>query len=783
MFALLVFAWVSADQVGGIVVDPHQRPIAGAVVEITCADLAIATDSNERGVFEIDVRATGACELSVSHPGFETETRSVVVPASSPLTFELSPANWEERVEVLERRVTPAKLATAGMGGASVTADVMRVAGPDSARWLTLAQRAAGQPLGTYALTVNGMPSSLLPPSDAISAISTAPDPFSAEAAGADRVMIDVTSEPPREWQLSLSPGALANQQQDVLLPEASSRSQHRAFAAGGPLVTQGAVRAFLSASHSFATGQPTYLEHVDGGDRLTSSVESSTDSRLWTGDVYGRRGAWEVSGSVSASRSAITNGGIGGRSGPPGALEILSTVRRDQLIWRRSGRSVLLRGGISVERERRDVKSPVTGPGYVFADRLIAGAPDTLAFSQRSSATSVRAIAASRGGPVQGWMAGFEAGTKVIRERRLFNAAGVIVVTAPHELTGARFVRPVDVAAHVSTPHVAGFAQRVIASTDRIWARIGARAEWQREFGVIVSPRAAVGFQAGRYLIGANIGTFSDFWMAPDHIEASFRTAAPIIVQSGTITLPVLFHGNGARRTDMVTRVSAIRPFRIGSIGVEEIIRLGGHLSGLTRRLAADHLIDVLDDSRSLLRRQMRLRIDVAHAAWSAAGFYEHAYARDDTGGTFSLPASGSNLAAERGPAVGVPAHALTGMLAGSVRGVRVLASVRASSGTPYSLLTGLDPEGLFTFTGRVGESRNLQRSPPSSDVSTYLARQFRLPVAKFNVDVGVRFENLFGAVTPLDIERSAASSLAGRPITAARGRSISAWATLGRR
>jgi hypothetical protein len=253
--------------------------------------------------------------------------------------------------------------------------------------------------------------------------------------------------------------------------------------------------------------------------------------------------------------------------------------------------------------------------------------------------------------------------------------------------------------------------------------------------------------------------------------------------VQSGTATLPVLFRGDGAKRMDTVTRVSAIRPFRIVSIGVEETFRFGHRLSGLTRRVAADELVDVLDHSRTLTRRQTRVRIDAARRRWSATGFYEHAHARDDTGGTFSLPAAGSNLAAEQGPAVGVPTHALTGMFTGSLRGVRVLASVRASSGTPYSLLTGLDPEGLFTFTGRVGESRNLQRSPPSSDVSAYLARQFRLPVRKLKIDAGLRFENLFGALTQLDIERSAASSLAGRPVSAARGRSISAWATLGRR
>ena len=782
MIALLL-ALATADQVRGTVIDPNQRPLPGAAIEIACDDLMGTAAADASGGFTIDLRAAGACEIRVSHPGFKTLTRSVVVPTASSLTFQLSPADWEEHVEVRARRSTPAQAALGTLGASTATGDAMRVAGPDSARWLALAQRSAGQPAGTYALTVNGMPTSLLPSAEVIASIGAAMDPFSVEVAGADLVMIDITSELPRRWQFDLSPGMLTNRQPDVLLPEASHSAQHRSFGAGGPLTRGGQLRAQVSASTTVARDWPTYVEHHGNGDRLAASIESETKGAAWSGEITGRRGAWELHGSLFRSDAAFANGGIGGRSGPPGALDIVSTARREQLVWRRAGRRVVVRGGIAFERERRDVSSAFSGAGYVFADRLVAGAPDTLATSHRSSATTVRAVAASREAPIRGWLIGLEAARHAVREQRLFNPSGLIFMAGPSEFAGPRLIRAGEVTARAGAEHVAAFAQHVVAEKNRIWARLGARTEWQRDFGLAVSPRVALGLRAGSFLLGGNVGTFSDLWAASEQLERDFRVAAPAFIEGGTAGLPLVFAGDGTRRTDIVMRSSITRPFRGGSVAVEEVLRLGTHLSGLTRRADAGRLIDVMDHARTLVRRQTRVRVDIARRGWAASGFYEHVHARDDTAGPFSLPAMSGDLDAERGPALGIPAHALTGVVSGRARSVRILVSARVSSGTPYSLLTGVDPEGLFTFSGRVGNTRNPARSPASSDVSAYFARQLRLPLARLGMDVGVRLENMIGALAPLDVERSVASRLAGRAVSAARGRAASIWATFGRR
>lgn len=783
MIALLLAALAATDPVRGAVIDPHQRPIGGAAVTIACGALVRASDTTDNGRFEIDLDRTGACEVRVTHPGFEPLTRAILLPESASLTFELSPANWEERVDVAGRQLAPSQVATTALGGAALNTDVMRVAGPDPARWLTLARRAAGQPLGTYALTVNGMPAAALPPADAISSIGTALDPFSVEAGGADRVMVDVVSDPPRRWQFAASPGILTNRQHDVLLRDASQGSQHRALGAGGPLTKSGTLRVAAAASTTRAWGRPTYVEQTSTGDRLTVSAESAAEDSAWTGEVAGHHGAWALHGSFSGSRSTVVNAGIGGRSGPAGALDIDSSFQREQLMWRRTGRRVLWRGGVSFERAHGDVRSLSTGAGYVFAERLLAGAPDTLGLSHRSSTMTLRAIASSPDAPIRGWLLGVEAERNADGEYRRFNPSGQIFVAGPMEPVGPRMVRPPSANADVRTQRLTTFAQRVVAHTHRIWARVGARAEWQQDFGVVVSPRVALGARAGSFFIGANAGTFSDLWSAADQLEREFRLHAPGVVESGVSRIPLLFSGGGARRRDTVVRGSLVRPFRGGSVGIEETMRFGTSLAGLTRRREETALVDLLDHSRSLARRQTRVRLELDRRGWIATGFYEYAYARDTTDGPFALPAASRELDAERGPSSGVPAHAATAMLSGGAGGVRLLISTRITSGTPYSQLTGLDPEGLFTFKGRSSGSRNRQRTPASSDLSAYVARQFSLPVGKLSVDTGLRLENLLGGLSALDVERSATSALAGKPVSAARGRSISAWATLGRR
>jgi hypothetical protein len=77
----------------------------------------------------------------------------------------------------------------------------------------------------------------------------------------------------------------------------------------------------------------------------------------------------------------------------------------------------------------------------------------------------------------------------------------------------------------------------------------------------------------------------------------------------------------------------------------------------------------------------------------------------RNDADGPFSLPASSYDLAAEWGPAAGVPHHIFSGMLNTTLmRNIRLGLSGTARSGSPYNITTGRDDNGDTVFNDRPG-------------------------------------------------------------------------------
>jgi hypothetical protein len=289
---------------------------------------------------------------------------------------------------------------------------------------------------------------------------------------------------------------------------------------------------------------------------------------------------------------------------------------------------------------------------------------------------------------------------------------------------------------------------------------------------------------RAGRFFFGGNLGQFSDLWPAAEELERRARVNVPTFVSRGEETWPIVLQGEGARRSDFVARASVVRSFGRVSAALEQTVTLGRNLPGITRTLADGQLVDTLAHDRRLERSQTHLRLDLPIGRWRATAHYEYAHSTDDSPGTFALPARQSDLAAETGPSSSIPRHRWTGLVVGKLPGqIRLMVTARAASGTPYSLLTGIDPEGLLTFNGRLTAHRNQQRFESTSDVSAYAARTFVVPKIGMKVDSGMRLENLLGAVTALDVEPSVSSSFAGRAVSATGGRAISFWTTLGRK
>ena len=786
MHLWLILALLAApqDPIRGSVTDPDARAIAGARVEMICSEARASATTDDRGTFSFELPGGPPCLLRVNHGGFAEYTRTLTFPLRiEPIEIRMVLSRYKEQVDVRALRPGPARAATGITDATTLTAERLGVAGPDMTRWLALAERAAGQSPGSRSLTVNGLDSAVPPPAGEVTSVRVANDPFSAEFSGADRVQIEITTQPGRRWNASASPGMFSAGRHDLLLPAASSSSQNRSFNAGGPLTRSGSLRAYASASDVRNDSHPTYLKA--SGDALAATLATSTNTGGWTTGVAGWIGALALQGSLTATGTRITNGGVGGRSGPAGALDLDIAARRFQTTWQRTGTAWSLRGGLSVDRQRQGTSAAATGAGRVLADRLIAGAPDVLSLSQHATSWHVRTIVESGQDMPARWLFGIDAASDQLAGSRAFNPDGILVVTAPDATGGALFIRSGAVTTSARTATSALFGQRTLVSTERVWLRLGARADWQRNQGVAFSPRLSVGVALGGFLVGANMGMFSDPWSASAELERRYRAAQPpLTVSADGRTWPITITGEPRRRSDTVLRASIIRPAGRATLAVEETWTRGRHLAGLTRSATLGTLVDTLDSSRSMSRWLTHLRIDMPFGSWTTTAHYEFADGHDNTDGIFTWPQAQTDLAAEWGPSSGLPRHAFTALTSGSLgHGVQFLLSARAASGTPFSLVTGLDPGGVFTFTGRASRARNQQRLPSTSDLSAYGSRSFLLPFGGLSIDTGVRLENLLGTVTPLDVERLASSPFAGRPVSAAQGRTMSVWVTIDRR
>jgi hypothetical protein len=100
----------------------------------------------------------------------------------------------------------------------------------------------------------------------------------------------------------------------------------------------------------------------------------------------------------------------------------------------------------------------------------------------------------------------------------------------------------------------------------------------------------------------------------------------------------------------------------------------------------------------------------------------------QNDADGPFSLPADSYDLAAEWGPATGVPNYVASAMFSGPVwRTVRLSLSTSLQGGTPYNVTTGRDDNGDTIFNDRpAGVGRNSARGTATWDVGARLSYAF---------------------------------------------------------
>jgi hypothetical protein len=95
--------------------------------------------------------------------------------------------------------------------------------------------------------------------------------------------------------------------------------------------------------------------------------------------------------------------------------------------------------------------------------------------------------------------------------------------------------------------------------------------------------------------------------------------------------------------------------------------------------------------------------------------------------------------------------------------------------SGTPYTVITGKDPEALGTFCDRGGRPRNGATGPPHRSVSLYASRHVGIGVLTF--DVGASIDNLFNHRNVFEVGRVACTPWFGRALDAGAARTFEIW------
>jgi hypothetical protein len=294
-------------------------------------------------------------------------------------------------------------------------------------------------------------------------------------------------------------------------------------------------------------------------------------------------------------------------------------------------------------------------------------------------------------------------------------------------------------------------------------------------------SPRLSAGVAVAGFLVGGNLGVFADRAELDVRSETALRdsTVRHLTRLADGASLPLVSVGTPGRRRDVVARLAVARDLGRAVVTVEQTATRGLGLSGTTRVKDDGRLADAVDADRTLRRIESRARLDAGGRRWQLTLHGARITAVDDTEGAFALAALDAR--GERGPATGVPAWSAGAVFAGHVRQVQVVATAAFAAGLPYSLFDGSDPGGLLTFAGRAG-GRNQQRLPGRRDLSVYLAPASPLRWRAIRVTAGLRVENLFGRLAPLDVVRDATSPLAGRAAGAASGRAVSIWLTAGK-
>lgn len=823
--AMAVLIFVScrliADAPGltGTVMDPQQRVITGAKVELTCGKTSETTITSSTGEFAFAPRAEWkTCVLRIYQQGFAPDERTLTGRADN-LKIKLKLAPVETTIVVNPKQDRLSEISQTTLETTLVPGERLQTLPKETQTLIHFAEQLAGVAGGHEAVYVDGLPSQALPPAETIAAITVNDDLFSAQYADGDQVRVNIATKIPGRkfrWHfggISFGPG-----ESNALDPKHHSSSHAGSLGLTGPI--PGTPLTFSLDGNLFSTGNPEpvriavlpTLQAPSSGD-LPTVISRKTANSILASAHYSQSPSLSASVAFYDGFSHASNLMTGGLNLPEAGSATQSEVRELRATINKLSPHNFYESGFVFSWTNSDLHANTQKMGLVVPGNFVAGGAEITNNISKGSSWFLRNSiqTAVLGRPVTAGITVSEASnstdeqpnpTGLLQFENLQNYQQALINGAS---TGTWFLTDGNGHARISSLAVAPFIQSELWRSKDAIVRVGLRADYQSRGGVLLSPRFSIASLWHGFVLRAATGIFVQNWtnstllsvlehdrthlhrlLAPNISLADVQRSFPITQELIISQLSPDF----VRSRNWMSKTSVEHLLGKFIPGVEYTWMDGVDLLGSQRLGSGAGWIDLLESNRSMKRHQLHVSNRLEWKNHSFTLNYQWIHSQDNTDGPFSFSAKQNDLRSEWARSSGISPHNVSIVAGFRIQGgvsLTVIESWRSSA--PYNVTTGLDPFHNGLYNDRGGLFRNSGNGPAFNSLSIYGYKRIPLPNffglskgKKTYFALGIQAENLLNRTNFSELGSVLGSPLFGQPVAALAGRSLRLWSNIDR-
>ncbi len=753
-----------------VVKDPSGAVIPGATVQVTALDAGapgITVQSDGQGVAVAASLSAGRFAVTVSFPGFETQTIPDlrVRAGENRRDVTLTIRKLDESVSVGRDRATDASDPRSDRFANVLTKQQIDALPDDPDEMEQLLKDMAG-PGAT--LRVDGFRGGKLPPKSQIRSIRFGSGMFAAENHGGGLTIVDIATQPglgPMRGSVDLTfrDGAM-NARNAFQARKGPEQSQQYTVNLSGTLLKE-------RTSFSLSAGGASLYDSANIFAALTEGTRTATARRPAERlNITGRLDhalskSHTLRAAVQQDEGQQQNLGVGGFELADRAFERSSS----ETLLRLSESGPLRRGWfgesrLQLRRGVSDASASIEAPAVRVLDAFTAGGAQQAGGRRTTDIEAATNIDWARGRHAVRMGALFEGGWSRSDSRTNYLGTYTFASLADYEAgTPATYTqRTGDALVEYSQWQAGLYIQDDWRARKNLTLSGGVRQELQTHLGdgMNLGPRAGLTwspFKNGKTTVRAGGGRFYE-WLEAEVYEQTLRVDGvrqqdlvvsnpgyPDALTGGGLShvLPPsryqLAGGLVMPERDMLNagftqQLSPTVMLNVNAMHMTGRNRFRGRnvnapVNGVRPDPATGNVTQVESTSR-MTNNQMMVGINVNLPARRMFVFANYALIdqRNDADGALSLPADSYDLAAEWGPAAGVPRHVGSAVVNVPLfSGFRLGLTTSARSGTRYNITTGRDDNGDTVFNDRpAGVGRNSAIGKGMWDVAARLTWSF---------------------------------------------------------